>query len=362
MKIKYLYPVMLLPALLFGVPDNNKKGVESIKKGFDFYDGTKDNNEERLNKNYLKLIYDESKKQTKIQSDILKLLKKKLDPQPKMITKEDGTKCVANSSIDCFDYASLIENHPEVNKIPALKEALSNPEDLAKVAKYIEWQQGGLFKHAFNVGNAMQMAQEQWGDKINPLGLYRSTHNNSTGISNAILVPDAKKRYLNTLKDKITYNLFLGFDKNLDILSTSSIASILMEYPELKFNIYYSNNEIKVLFEDLMKTLYSNNIKNYNLTKKEINPKIFKTFEIYTTPSLVVVYKNKEELKAQTIATGRFNEKDFVTRVYNFLELNKLIDYKKFSDTKIWNSESGKKHVQEFYKNKFGVEVLKDEK
>lgn len=362
MKRMTSFALFVLPMLLFGDTIEPVAGQDSLKKGFDFYKGKSDVEEDPIKKDYLKLIYEENEKQTKIQQDILDLLKKKLDPEPKMITKEDGTKCIANSSSDCFDYASLIENNPEVNKIPVLKEFLSDPYDLANAAKYLQWQQGGLFKHAFDVGNAIQMAQEQWGEKANPLMMNRSTYNTTSGISTAVLVPELKKKYLEELKDKTEYIIFLGYNKNLDILTASSIANIMMENPMLNFKIYYSSAESKALFEDVIERVYADNIIAFNNATKKIEPKIFETFGIYTTPSLVMSYKNEEKKKAQTIVTGRFNQQVFIERVFNFLEMNKLIDYTKFSDTQFWNTNGGEIEVKKYYKDTFGVEVLKDEK
>ena len=353
-----------LTTTLYGVVDKNASHIENMRQGGDFYKTSLDGSEKKEeDRDYLKLIYEENKKQTKIQKQILDILKRKLDPKPPIITKADGTKCVANSSPDCFDYASLIMNHPEVIKIPVLKDFLSDPYDLNKAAKYLQWQQGKLFPHAFDIGNALQMAQAQWGDKVNPLAMTRPSFNSATGLTSAKLIPEAKKKYLVNIKEKTTYNFFFGYNINLDILAVSNIAEVLLENPELKFNFYFNNDESKKIVEELFFDVYAKNLKAFNNAVKEVNKKKFEEFGVITTPSLAMTYEDKKNNKniGQIIANGRIGESMFLSRVFNFMEFKKLIKSDEFSDSKLWKSKEGRKYTQEHFKQKFNVEVLKDE-
>lgn len=332
------------------------KSVENIAKGFEFYDGStqSENKDEKLILKYLKEISDENKKQTKIQEDILKILKATMDPEPKIIKKKDGTECIANSSSSCFDYASLIENNPEVRRIPAMKEFLSDPYDLTKVVEYQKWQ-AELFKHAFNTGNSIQLAQEEFGDKAFPLGLNRTSFNNSTGIVEANMLPEIKKKYLDEIKDKFTIDIYLGFNNNLDLMAIPGLTNIILSNPSLNYKLYFSNQASKDIYESAMNSIYSKDGVLFNIVKT-VDEKKFNENKIYTTPSIVMTYKkDAQNFVAQTINTGNVTNETFIDRVFNYLEFLKVLDYQKLSDTKYWQTDAAEKERKDFYKKRFGV-------
>lgn len=331
------------------------KGVENIAKGFEFYDGTQsENKDEKLILKYLKEISDENKKQTKIQEDILKILKSTMDPEPKIIKKKDGTECIANSSSNCFDYASLIENNPEVRRIPAMKEFLSDPYDLTKVVEYQKWQ-AELFKHAFNTGNSIQLAQEEFGDKAFPLGLNRTSFNNTTGIVEANMLPEIKKKYLDEIKDKFTIDIYLGFNNNLDLMAIPGLTNIILSNPSLNYRLYFSNQTSKDIYESAMNSVYSKDGVIFNVVKT-VDEKKFNENKIYTTPSIVMTYKkDAQNFVAQTINTGNVTNETFIDRVFNYLEFLKVLDYQKLSDTKYWQTDAAEKERKDFYRKRFGV-------
>jgi hypothetical protein len=331
------------------------KGVENIAKGFEYYDGTQsENKDEKLILKYLKEISDENKKQTKIQEDILKILKSTMDPEPKIIKKKDGTECIANSSSNCFDYASLIENNPEVRRIPAMKEFLSDPYDLSKVVEYQKWQ-AELFKHAFNTGNSIQLAQEEFGDKAFPLGLNRTSFNNTTGIVEANMLPEIKKKYLDEIKDKFTIDIYLGFNNNLDLMAIPGLTNIILSNPSLNYRLYFSNQTSKDIYESAMNSVYSKDGVIFNVVKT-VDEKKFNENKIYTTPSIVMTYKkDAQNFVAQTINTGNVTNETFIDRVFNYLEFLKVLDYQKLSDTKYWQTDAAEKERKDFYIKRFGV-------
>ena len=66
------------------------------------------------------------REQLKVQKEILakvKSIDKRVNPKPIIITKPDGTKCVANSSADCF----LMPLAKDALRIPVLAKYLQNP-------------------------------------------------------------------------------------------------------------------------------------------------------------------------------------------------------------------------------------------
>ena len=342
----------------------NKRNANSIAKGFEYYDGTQleDKKDKNLILNYLKKIKEENEKQTKVQEKIYKLLKSTLDPDPTIITKKDGTKCVANSSSDCFDYASLIANNPEVKKIPAMKDFLSDPYDMKKVVEYQKWQ-AELFKHAFNTGNSIQLAAEQFGDKAFPLGLNRSTYNSATGVAEGSLIPEVRRMYLEEIKQKFEITFFLGFNTNLDLMAITGMVDIISSNPKLNYKILFSDNKSKEIFVSTINSLYSKDWVFNNIDMAVDTKNIFKDYGIYTTPSVAMDYKESEEIiRSQTILTGNLANRVFTERVFNYLEFLKVIDYKKLSDSNYWKTKEGEKERDRYFKNKFGVKVGLDVK
>lgn len=111
-----------------------------------------------------------------------------------------------------------------------------------------------------------------------------------------------------------------------------------------------------------MNTLYSNKIIAWNKSRKEVSEKSFKDADIYITPSLTASIKDGDKKKIQTIVTGKFSSSVFGERLYNYLEYNKLIDYRKLSDTNIWSGDEGEKQTKDFYKKTFGVNIKTSEK
>lgn len=360
---KYLICFIVASGVLFAQTletknDDSKRVVDNIAKGFEYYDGTQAQNkdDEKLILKYLKEISEENKKQTKIQEDILKILKSSFDPEPKIIKKEDGTECVANSSANCFDYASLIENNPEVRRIPAMKEFLSDPYDLSKVAEYQKWQ-AELFKHAFNTGNSIQLAQEEFGDKAFPLGLNRTTYNSATGVAEANLLPEIKRKYLDEIKDKFTIDIYFGYNTNLDLMAIPGITSVILNNPTLNYKFYFNSQSSKDIFDSAMSSIYAKDGLNTNIVRI-VDEKRFKDFNIYTSPSIMMSYiKNEKETVGQTIHTGNITNDTFINRVFNYLEFLKVLDYQKLSDTKYWETEAGEKERKDFYKKRFGVGI-----
>lgn len=375
--MKTLLFVVLLTYCAFGADsintikemDGNKNTHNEVddtvadKKGFAFYDdgqvlpnGKKSIATKATILQLLKEIRDENKKQSAYQKEIRDMLSNYFDPKPKTIIK-NGHPCIANSSGDCMDYKSLLT--PEAKKVPALAEALADPYDMNKIANYLQWQ-AAYFKHNFNIGNAFQMAQEQWGDKVNPLGTKRSTFDSIGGVYNAKILPRAQKKYINELGKKkvLQIGFFLGIDKNLDIYGMSGIAEILRENPDVEFTFYFKDNESKILFEDGMNTLYGDKNKHWKRSVKKIGDKSFKEYDIFTSPSIVAILDDKKTntASAQIISVGRTTNDVFIQRVINFLQYKKVYDYKRFSDSKIWKDNSNGV-VKDYYQRNYHVDI-----
>jgi len=374
MKLNLALSCLILSSCLYAdsvikESDGNKKTNNevddgySVEKGWSFYeDGQNPKTLKKDNKllkgSIIKLltqIKDENKKQTKIQQAILKILQKTLDPQPKMITLPNGEQCVANSSAECFDYESLMI--PEARKVPAMKEFLADPYDLNKAANYLQWQ-SKLFNHSFNIGNSLQFASEQWGDKANILGTTRPTYDTTSGFFTARVLPKAEKKYINSLNKEFIVHIFLGINTKLDIFALSNIAEILRDFDKLKYHFHFTDQKTNQLFSNGFKTLYGKKNIAWNKALKNNNKTEFRKFGIITSPSIVLQYIGKKDVKnkIQTIITGRTTINAFKQRFMNYLEFNKIKDYKKLSDYRIWE-ENSDNFTKKYYETNYHIKL-----
>ena len=147
---KALAALLFLVSALFPVEVVKKAGDASKtfnevdddyrdRRGFAFYEDSVplDNNDSNATgkksvKTLLEAILEENRKQSRIQAEqlsvqqqILALLKQVHDPEPVMITKADGTRCLANETAECFDFGSLLI--AEAKKVPVMAKYLSHP-------------------------------------------------------------------------------------------------------------------------------------------------------------------------------------------------------------------------------------------
>lgn len=302
----------------------------------------------------LQKILDENRKQTKIQEKILALLQKQIDPKPKEITI-NGKKCIANSSAECFDYGSLII--AEAKKVPVMKEFLSDPYDITKAAKYLQWQ-AKYFNHAINIGNSLQFAYAQFGEKAYPIGAQTTQYTVGSGEFEGKILPEAERRLILSKKETISYSIFLGKNMVLDIYSALSIVDIIKKYGEMDIELIFWDNKSKDSFMGAIGTVYKiDELKNWKKIKKEVAPEKFKEFGVTTTPSYVIKNNTSKKKEAQILLHGKVDSSSFRSRTIAYFELHKLIDYKKFNEQNMWESKEGKKTVKEMYYDTHGVNL-----
>jgi len=341
------------------IDDNYKE-----KYGWSFYFDEKTKNKEEVKKidkkikkaemNILQKILDENRKQTKIQKKILTLLQKQIDPKPKEITV-NGKKCVANSSAECFDYASLIV--AEAKKVPAMKEFLSDPYDITKAAKYLQWQ-AKYFKHVINIGNSLQFAYAQFGQKAYPIGAQTTGYTDGAGAYEGGMLPDMQKKLILSKKKEVSYSIFIGKNITQDIYSALSIVDIVRSYGEMNIELVFFDKKSKDVFMGAVSSVFIvDEIKNWKNIKQSISPEKFKNFNIFTTPSYVIKLDKDGKKEAQTLFHGKITESSFRSKTIAYFELKKLIDYSKYTEQNAWNSQKGRKEVKRLFNATHGTSI-----
>ncbi|WP_457748598.1 hypothetical protein [Sulfurimonas sp.] len=353
--------------------DGNKNTHNEIddgynaKKGWSFYfDDKNDANLSKTKKTdrlikkteleLLQKILDENKKQTKIQNKILALLQKQVDPKPKEITV-NGKKCIANSSAQCFDYGSLIV--AEAKKVPVLVKFLKDPYNVTNAAHYLQWQAKYL-KHSINVGNSLQFAYAQFGEKAYPIGAQSTPYTLGFGGYEGKILPDAQDKLIISMKNKMSFKIFLGKNINLDIYSALAIVDIIKKYGEMNIEIVFFDKKSKSVFIGAVSSVYKlDKIRHWSSVKMIVQPKAFGEYGILTTPSYVVEYKNKNKKEVQTLLHGRVSLISFRQQTISFMELKKLIDYQKFTEQNNWKSKDGREEMKKYYKTQYNLKIDK---
>jgi len=334
-------------------------GYHDYKKGWNLYFDTKkiasEESQEELKKeplskkielDILQKILDENRKQTKIQEKILSLLEEELDPKPKEVVV-NGKKCIANSSADCFVFPLIAE----AKRVPVMAEFLKDPYDLKKAAAYLLWQASEM-NQVINIGNALQFAYAQWGEKVYPIGAQTPAYSSLDGAYEAKILPQAEKELILSKKDSLAFSIFIGKNFNMDIFSAKSIMDVIAEYGQLDIEIIYYDQKSKDVFEGAVSSVYDiKKLKNWNLVRKQVDPKKFDSFNIFTSPSFVAKIKGKDKNEAQTILNGKIDTTSFRSRTISFMELKKMIDYSTFSESKAWQNDTAKQYVNDYYKS-----------
>jgi len=304
--------------------------------------------------NLLQKILDENKKQTKIQKKMLALLQKQIDPKPKMITV-NGKKCIANSSADCFDFGALLV--AEAKKVPVMAAFLKDPYDIVKAAKYLQWQ-SKYFMHNINIGNSLQMAYQQFGEKAYPIGDQSPGYTMANGYYEGTIYPAAQTNLIISMKKKISFDILIGKNIPMDIYSSLSIKDIVLKYGKMNIRLVFFDKKSKDVFLSALTSVYKmDSFPIWRHIKKVVDPKLFKQYGVTTTPSFVLKLDDKNKKTAQTILHGKADLTSFRSQVISFMELHKLIDYSKFTEQKAWNSPQGVKAVKDMYKERHGVNV-----
>lgn len=347
-----------------GDQNQTNDNYNNMKKGWNLYFDTKNQPEkveEELKKepvskqielDILQKILDESRKQTKIQEKILLLLEEEIDPKPKEVVV-NGKKCIANSSADCF----VLPMISEAKRVPVMAEFLKDPYDLKKAAEYMRWQ-AGLFNNAINIGNALQFAYAQWGEKVYPVGAQTPSYSSLDGAYEAKILPEAEKELILSKKDTLSFSIFIGKNPNMDIFSAKSIMDVIAEYGQMDIELIYFDQKSKEIFEGAISSVYDiKKLKNWNLVKKQIDPKKFDAFNIHTSPSFVAKIKGKDKNEAQTILNGKVDTTSFRSRTIGFMEIKKLIDYSNFSESKAWQNNAAKQYVIDYYKGTQNTDI-----
>jgi hypothetical protein len=237
---------------------------------------------------------------------------------------------------------------PDAQRIPVLGNWLKNPNP-KNSAEWLKWQ-AKYFNHLDRVAYGLRFAFLNGGKDVYPTDAGLTFFDQPTHMIYNLAKEAREKQIIAKLKDKIGIMLFLG--KNLTYEYNNRIYLDLWRLSQpnnfwrnkVNFMIVLPSKKIKERIEHILytdKAVSTNNVraawlyleKNHKII---INPNLFKKFNIYMTPSVVLTYKkkdnnNKEKIYYSTIAVGATEFTDIRTKILAFLKYEGLINPKDLS-------------------------------
>jgi hypothetical protein len=352
MKRIYLTTLLVGGVIATGAYASQDASAKKVKieRGYKF-GGLADNNESSLKKKSERELLAElvklNRAQLKEQKRIREILENEFDPQPKMITLKDGTKCIENSSAKCFKMPMI----PEVRKIPAIANAYKNPT-LKNIktrelwyAKYTD----AVLNDAYLKGQAIRELGPKYPLATRPRGTIQ------TNGMDSVIMKHYKKQLVAKHMKNFRLNIFLGMNESLDMYSLVRLAYILKDNPTWKVTLVFNSNEAKKHWEAQYKNFYAS--KYFSRAKTVVQPSAFKEFKIYTTPSIYL--QDLKHKKDVFIYKGRATEGDIISRVLEYMINNKYIKRNELSAEKAWSAKSSAPFIENYYKKDIGINYEK---
>ena len=231
---------------------------------------------------------------------------------------------------------------------------LENPT-LQNAANYLQWQ-SKYFKEVFKRADMFPAAINQFGTEAYPLNYRSVSYINLSGFDPR---KNATKKYLNNsiARLNLEFVAFFGDNLDLDIMGVYGLEKIVDTYTNINPLIVFKDKKSKKIFESMVEVLPgSNRLKN---SKKIVNSEYFEKLNIFTTPAIAIINQDN----AQTLVRGKLQEGIFTEALYNYLEMNDLLEHSQLADYKTWTNNTN--YRKQFYKSIYGIrdidKLLKDE-
>lgn len=349
MRKAFMFATLMLGTLCVAAPTPSKphdsdKSVGS-ESGFRFGDKgdmAEEGEAEKMNRASLEELIKIEREQLKVQKRILALIEQQVDPKPETITRKDGSKCIANSSADCFK----MPLEPFAKRIPVLANWVTNPsKETGK--EWLRWQ-ATYFNHVFKSANAARFAIAQYGNEAYPTSYQHAGFETAKG-ANSVMLNAAKAHLVNAMHDKVHLFLFMGMNSDMDLLSYLSYAKLKAKLPDVKMTIVFYSEEAKGVFDDMVRTLPQELQSFSDHTEQIVNRSYFKKYGIYTTPELATYLP--DEQKIDIVLSGRAGTEKTIGLIADIMEYRGVLDHTALTDYKMWEMSGGiaKDHYKDFF-------------
>jgi hypothetical protein len=287
-----------------------------------------------------------NKKQLVEQVRIREILEEEYNPKPQVVTRKDGSKCIANSSSDCF----VMPLTPTAKRLPVFKNWLQNPtienslEKKKWLSKYFNQITKGAYSDMFALKQNPQAYQTSSYDAIG----YSDGFGKLTSIQD-----NYKKDLMIKHKDKYKLYIFLG-SSEMDLYGSDVLARAVTMYPELNYEVVYKDQKSKDLFSDFANRLKI--VEVFKTKSSNIGAKYFKKFNIVGTPTLAIGIKGE----LQVLGSGRVTSSLMVDSINQYLEFKGIIKPDDYKDYKMWSSKSNNGIAKDYLNTKYKIQIEED--
>lgn len=337
-----------------GQQDSNKKKFssevergytpEQIEKGWNYGDDPDFNktvrttgaNNRKGQKDLLAMIEEMleiQKEHLKEQKRIREILEEQFDPKPKMVTKSDGTQCIANSSSDCFVFPLVAE----AKRVPVMAEYLQHPDDMSKVAEWKKWFSKFL-NHNFNIGKANEYEAALNGSTTFQTDFHRSELDNKFGyFGTAKAEHNSKIVNLFGSKKMLKLRILIGKTPSSDIYAMDDIARFINKHPNLGVELIFLDNNAATIYSDGANVLsFIRKAFTSPMVTKTINPSLF-TAGMQTSPIFMPVFTQNGQDISKAITVGKISQDTLANNIIEWLIYEKIVDPATLNDSKILN-------------------------
>lgn len=256
------------------------------------------------------------------------------------INKKTGEKCKTNSSADCFQMPVIAEGQ----QVPVLKEFLRNPSP-ENSKEWLKWQ-ATYFNHVQKVSHGLRFAFLKDGAEAYPtqtdyalgdsLVLSQAENARAANEANAIV----------KLKENLGFFIFLGIDstyENINNIYKNLIAIDDTYMREMSYILIFNtqaemDSAKKYINDVLVKKEGQKSVERfYKKAQMAVKPDLFRAYNVRMTPSIVAIYKGKEEKPiSQIILSGTVGVDEIRRKTMNFLTYNEILNPGDFSADKNW--------------------------
>ena len=311
--IKKALVFSLLGAVFFGA--SNDKPLGKSASGFYNYDEALPTQADNLtDKQILLAILQEQKKQTAIQEEILKIIKKQTGI-PEMVTI-NGKKCLANSSADCF----VMPVANDALKIPVMAKWIQNPT-VENAKEYYKWQAKAI-NTSIQAGYSLNFASMAMPYPFYGHQAMSQTGGNDSNYQMSEIIDAQIKKHAKTMEVKI----LLGKD-NFDYNNSMTQFNIYDELKKLgiKVKFVFPTTQALMDYAEFHRKspnhYYTENWERLPKEDKIVSPSSFSKNDVYITPLYLWTFFDKKNNKSYNQIIGGGYEKivDVKKRIKNAL-------------------------------------------
>lgn len=294
------------------------------------------------------------KEQLKEQKKIRAILEEQYDPKPKVITKADGTKCIANSSADCFDFPLIAE----AKRVPVMANHFKNPHDAKATAEWKKWYAVYL-NHNFDIGKAWEYDSAENGSNSFKTDFKRDGFDSAKG-DYYVEKEKHNSRVINAFGTRgLSMKILLGKTPELDIYAMDQLAMFIQNHPALPIELVFMNRESAEVYSGGARVIpfVGQAFSQKNLTKRIANKEGEFPVNLQATPAYSVSYKDGTRNNTKIIKAGKVEAGRLASSIIEWMIFEKIIDPAQLNDSRVWKDADG--IGTRFLKESYGKDLKK---